>query len=364
MPNIITRYLIREILKSSSATVLILFVILMSNALGRILSDIADGDVPQQALLPVLFSQSVNVFSLLLPVGFFLGIVFAFGRLYKDHEIVVMNACGMGQRQFYRPVIIILIPLIVFSAYANIWLNAQMQRNAQKIVDREKNINEFDQVRPGQFNQGKNGDEIFYMESISADRLELENVIISQSQGDLMVMETAQTGRHQIDEKSGDLFLVIGPGERYEGKPGSRDYNIIEFEQHGILIEKKKDKKRSINVEEKTPEQLWKSKRTKNRTELHWRIAIPIVMIVLAFLAVPLSYIAPRQGRFGKVGYAFLAYLIYFNLMAFARAQLEAEAIPMALNFWWIHAIFIALTIALLWKRGGLFNYSLKRVSQ
>ena len=261
MPNIITRYLVREILKSSSATVLILFVILMSNALGRILSDIADGDVPQQALLPVLFSQSVNVFSLLLPVGFFLGIVFAFGRLYKDHEIVVMNACGMGQRQFYRPVIIILIPLVIFSAYANIWLNAKMQRYAHEIVEREKNINKFDQVRAGQFNQNKSGNEIFYMESISEDRLELKNVLISQSREGVMVMETAKTGRHRIDEKSGDLFLVVGPGERYEGKPGNRDYTIVEFEKHGILVEKKKDKKHKLNAEARKPGQLWKSKR-------------------------------------------------------------------------------------------------------
>ena len=357
MPNIITRYLIREILKSSSATVLILFVILMSNALGRILSDIADGDVPQQALLPVLFSQSVNVFSLLLPIGFFLGIIFAFGRLYKDHEIVVMNACGMGQRQFYRPVIIILIPLVIFSAYANIWLNAKMQRYAHKIVESEKNINKFDQVRAGQFNPSKSGNEVFYMESISDDRLELKNVLISQSRDGIMVMETAKTGRHRTDEKSGDLFLVVGPGERYEGKPGNRDYTIIEFEKHGILVEKKKDKKNRLNVEARKPDQLWKSKRVRYQTELQWRISIPIVMIVLAFLAVPMSYIAPRKGRFGKVGYAFLAYLVYFNLMAFTRAQLEAEAIPLALNFWWVHAIFIALTIALLIKRGGFLSF-------
>jgi len=362
MPNIITRYLVREILKSSSATVLILFVILMSNALGRILSDIADGDVPQQALLPVLFSQSVNVFSLLLPVGFFLGIVFAFGRLYKDHEIVVMNACGMGQRQFYRPVIIILIPLVIFSAYANIWLNAKMQRYAQEIVDREKNINKFDQVRAGQFNQGNRGDGVFYMESISEDRLQLTNVLISQSRDDVMVMETARTGRHRLDENTGDLFLVIGPGERYEGKPGSRDYTITEFERHGILVEKKKAAKPRIDIEARPPEQLWKSKNVRLRTELHWRMAIPVVLIVLAFLAVPMSYIAPRQGRFGKVGYAFLAYLIYFNLMAFTRAQLEVKAIPLALNFWWVHAIFIALTIALLMKRGGFFGFQPQRV--
>ena len=116
MPSIITRYLTAEILKTSAATLLVLFVILMSNALGRVLSDIADGDTPQQALWPVLLSQSVNIFTLLLPIGLFFGIVFAFGRLYKDHEIVVMNACGMGYGQFYKPIILILLPVFSLTA--------------------------------------------------------------------------------------------------------------------------------------------------------------------------------------------------------------------------------------------------------
>ncbi len=355
MPNIITRYLTGEIIRSSAATVLILFIILMSNALGRVLSDIADGDVPQQALLPVLLSQSVKVFSLLLPVGFFLGIIFAFGRLYKDHEIVVMNACGMGYRHFYRPVIIILIPLLAFSAYANLWLNAQMQRNAQEIVEQGKDAHEFDQFRAGQFNQSNDGEDIFYMESISDDRLVLNNIILSQNSEGQSIYETARSGRHRFDESSGDLFLVIGPGERYEGMPGESDYRIIEFEQHGILVEKKKNlKKRQVDVEEKTPEQLWKSNQLKDQVELQWRISISVTLVVLAMLAVPLSYIAPRQGRFGKVGYAFLVFLIYLNLMAFCRAQIEAKVIPIVINFWWIHIIFAIFSILLLARRNGI----------
>ena len=120
MFSIVTRYIFREILKSSSATVLILFVILMSNALGRVLSDIAGGEVPYQALWPLMLSQSVNLFSLLLPIGFFFGIVFAFGRLYKDHEIVVMNSCGMGYLQFYKPVVLISLPVFIISAYCRL----------------------------------------------------------------------------------------------------------------------------------------------------------------------------------------------------------------------------------------------------
>ena len=365
MPNIITKYLMREILKSSAATVLVLFVILMSNAFGRVLSEIADGKIPQQALLPVMLSQSVNLFSLLLPVSFFLGIVFAFGRLYKDHEIVVMNACGMGYGLFYRPVLIILLPLLIFSAYSNIWLNAQMQRNAQNIIEQENNLNEFDQIKSGQFNQSQSGDRVFYMESISEDRLELNNVVIGQSGKAEMILETAQSGRHRIDEESGDLFLVVGPGERYEGRAGEKDFKIISFQQHGILIEKKESrKKRTVDVEEKTPRQLWNSNGARDRTELHWRIAIPVVMLVLALLAVPLSYIEPRQGRYGKVGYAFLVYLVYLNLMGFTRAQLEAKSIPFVVNFWWVHFVFITLAIILLFRKSGSGWFAGKKVNQ
>ncbi len=358
MPNIITRYLTIEILKGSAATVLILFIILMSNALGRVLADIADGDIPQQALWPVLLSQSVNIFSLLLPIGFFFGIVFSFGRLYKDHEIVVMNACGMGYGHFYKPVILILAPLVLLSAYSSIWLNAQVQRTVENIVEQEKDVQEFARFKPGQFNQSKNGEHVFYMQSLSEDKQQLNNIIISQTKRDGTVFETAKSGRQKTDEETGNVFLIVGPGERYEGESGQKDYKIIEFEQHGILIEKKKKGPRQqIGEEEKPPQELWRSSRIADRVELRWRISIPVILVVLALLAVPLSYIAPRQGRYGKIGMALLIYIVYLNLMAYTRAQLEAESLPLAFGFWWVHLIFIIFTIGLFIKRNGAISF-------
>ena len=357
MPGLITVYLAREILKSSSATVLVLFVILISNALGRVLADIADGDIPQQALWPVMLSQSVNILSLLLPIGMFLGIVFAFGRMYKDHEIVVMNACGIGYWDFYKPVLIVLTPVLAFSVYASLVLNPEVQRKAQKIVDREENRHEFLQLKVGQFNQREGGELVFFMDSLSPDKLELQNVIISETGGDRMVLETAEAGRRKTDEKTGDLFLVLGPGERYEGNAGENDHRLIRFREHGIFLENKNKPAAAKRRLEQVPlKRLWKSKALKPRIELHWRIAIPVVLVVLCLLAVPLSYISPRQGRFGKVGYALLIYIAYLNLMALTRAQLEARTLPLELNFWWVHGLFIALALALLYRRNrGIF---------
>ena len=181
MGNIITAYMAREILKASGATVFILFVILVSNALGRLLADIADGDIPQQALWPVLLAQSIGLLSLLLPIGVFLGIVFAFGRMYKDHEIVVLNACGVGYGDFYKPVALVVLPLVVFSIYASVWLDSEVQEHAQRIIEREQNVHEFQQIKAGQFNQSKSGDQVFFMDSITEDRLELRDIIISES---------------------------------------------------------------------------------------------------------------------------------------------------------------------------------------
>lgn len=352
MGSIITAYMAREILKASAATVFILFVILVSNALGRLLADIADGDIPQQALWPVLLSQSIGLLSLLLPIGVFLGIVFAFGRMYKDHEIVVMNACGVGYADFYKPVAWVLIPVLAFNLYASIWLDAQVQRHAQNIVERERSVHEFTQIKAGQFNQSKGGNQVFFMESITPDRLELRDIIISESGQDRMVLETAETGRQSIDPTTGDLFLVVGPGERYEAETGERDYRIIEFREHGILLENQpRSAGRKTSSKRKPPEQLWRSDNVEDQVELHWRIAIPMVLLTLALLAVPLAYIAPRQGRFGKVGYAILVYIAYLNLMAVTRSQLENESLPMTINFWWVHAVFLGFTAYLLWRR-------------
>ncbi len=352
MRNIISRYLAREVLKTSAATLLVLFVILLSNALGRVLADVADGDVPQQALWPVMLSQSVAILSLLLPIGLFLGIVFAFGRMYKDHEVVVMLACGVGYRDFYLPVLAVTLPLCALSAYTTIWLNAAVQLYAEEIVNVENNRNEFQQIKPGQFNQSSDGDLVFYMESLSEDRLELRDIIISQTLADRMVLETAESGRQRIDEKTGDLFLVVGPGQRHEGIAGQGDFNIIEFEQHGILIENRPDDDEfRLDADQKTPAQLWASTRARDQAELHWRIAIPVALLVLALLAVPLSYIAPRHGRFGKVAWALLAYIVYMNLIGVTRAQLETGNLPMVINYWWVHALFVALTVFLLYRR-------------
>jgi len=358
MSNIITGYLAREIFKTSAATVLVLYVIFISNELGRELADVAQGDTPLKALGVVMLSESVKVLSMLLPIGIFCSIIFTFGRMYKDHEIVVLNACGIGYRDFYKPVAIVVLPMFLLSCYFSLVLNAQMRSQAYAAIDQGADQHEFRSIKAGQFNETSGGG-VFYMESISEDKLELQEVIVGQTSPDAMIMEVAKSGRQKIYDMTGDLFLVLGPGQRVEGVAGQKNFKFLDYEQHGVLIQKKKrlagKRVRSIA---KPFAVLWTSSEKSDRVELRWRIAIPIVLVTLAIVAVPLSHISPRQGRFGKVGYALLVYFVYLNLIVMTRAQLEAGVVPMVINFWWVHLLFIAFAALLLYRRnkGVLFR--------
>ena len=345
------RYLLREIFKSSAATTLILFVILMSNTLGRLLSEVSAGELPQAGLFPVLLGQSVQIFSFLLPLGFFLGVIFAFGQLYKDHELVVLHACGFGYKQLYATLLLILLPFFFITLYSGLWLSASALRSAKQIVDEKSNVNEFQQLKVGQFNLSKDKKNVFFMQSMSEDRLQIEKVIITQKNKQVDAIETAQRGRNKLDEKSGDLFLEVGPGTRYENRPGHLDYKIIEFDKHGILLEKNKRQTSRLHKTEKTPAELLASKSRYEHVEFYWRLNPAFSLLVLGLLAVPLSWIAPRQGKYGKVGLALLSFILYQNLLGFTREALERGSLPMWLNFWWVHLLFLALALLLLKQR-------------
>jgi len=52
------------------------------------------------------------------------------------------------------------------------------------------------------------------------------------------------------------------------------------------------------NIEAQPTQDLIGSTDPDKRAELHWRIALPTMCLVLTLIAVPLSRLRPRQGRY------------------------------------------------------------------
>jgi lipopolysaccharide export system permease protein len=84
--------------------------------------------------------------------------------------------------------------------------------------------------------------------------------------------------------------------------------------------------------------------------ELQWRISVILLIPVLTLLAVPLSKVDPRQGRFARLVPAALLYGLYFMLLQVSRDAVEDGSLSPVIGMWWVHLIFVGAGLALMWR--------------
>src|SRR6202034_4829316 len=76
--------------------------------------------------------------------------------------------------------------------------------------------------------------------------------------------------------------------------------------------------------------------------QLQFRISTPLMALVLTLIAVPLSRLRPRQGRYARVGFAIVVYFVYSQLLSAAKVWLEKGELSPAIGVWWVHILLLA----------------------
>jgi lipopolysaccharide export system permease protein len=99
------------------------------------------------------------------------------------------------------------------------------------------------------------------------------------------------------------------------------------------------------NLDAQPSRALYESTDKVKRAELHWRIALPVMCIVLTFVAVPISRLNPRQGRYARFLPAIVLYFVYSNLVSAAKVWIARGTVPEWLGLWWTHILVILLAL-------------------
>ena len=60
-------------------------------------AEAASGKLAADILLPVMWYRLPGFLELLIPLGLFIGIFMAYGRLYVESEMLILGACGAGR---------------------------------------------------------------------------------------------------------------------------------------------------------------------------------------------------------------------------------------------------------------------------
>lgn len=356
MPRILDRYIFREIASTWLGVTMILLLILLTNQFARVLGDVAKGKLPKDAAFDVIGLSAAQYLTILVPIGLFLAVMLALGRLYRDSELPAMMACRVGPSGIYRPLTWLMVPLALGVAWLSMDLGPRALHSIERVGAEARREADLASIEPGRFVSIGPDSAVVYGESIRADGL-MENVFLQRNleNGQLEVV-VAKLGE-QIESDDPDVrFLVLHEGRRYEGVPGTTEFRVVEFLEHGIPY-----RLPSLDPPDPRPRampfvRLWQSNELAHIAELQWRIGVPLATIILSILAVPLSRTQPRAGRYGRITIGLLVFIIYLNMLSAAKAWIEQGSLSPSLGLWWVHAAVLSCALMLLAKQNGLLR--------
>jgi len=350
--RLLDRYLLRETAAAWLAVTVVLLAIMLSTRFASVLNFAAKGEIPRDLLFDVAMLSTLRYLVILIPASLLLAIMIALGRLYSDNEITAMSACGMSPRQLYRPFLSLAVLLMLLTAALAFQIGPWAGRQADYLVKDAKRMLQLMPLEAGQFRSLAGGRAVFYTAAMDPGGERFGQVFahLEPERGQPSVV-VADHGRQRIDPSSGDRVVVLEDGYRYVGTPGSADYDVVKFRELTLRLSPPPFIYFNDQRVLAPTQALLGSRDPRDQAELQARLAAPLSVLLLALLAVPLSHLKPREGRYGKLVLGILAYLVYANLISLGQSWIGKGLIPAGVGLWWVHGAVLSATLWLMARR-------------
>ena len=238
MSSIISRYILKETIQTWFVVTMVLLLILLTNMFAQVLGDAAADKFPKEAVFRVMGLTSLQYLTILIPIGLFLSIMLALGRLYRDSEMAALMACGIGPTNFYRPLILLSVVLAMLVGWLSLNVTPNALYQVQLILEEAKQRLDLKFLDAGQFITFDYADSeiVMYAESISADGV-LDKVFLQRHKGsEVEVIVASQAWQDESPDASIRL-LKFSDGRRYMGEPGTPTFEIVSFREYGMPFE-------------------------------------------------------------------------------------------------------------------------------
>ena len=347
---IIRRYLVKQVVSTSLVVIALLTLIMMGGRLIKYFGVAAQGRLDAGILFSIIGYRLPEFLTLILPLGFFIGLMLVFGRLYVDHEMAVLNGSGISRHQLARLLIPMTLVYLLAQGFLMLWASPWGIRQFEALTSEQAVRTGFDLVRPKEFISS--GPYTIYAGDLSEDRKNLKDIFFYQraekeGKPDVMILAQEATRIEMPNDAANVVDLVNG--RRYEIYPGTPQYTQAEFESYRLRIESNKEAELASDEVEALPTgQLWKNRQDPVvASELGWRVFVPFAIVIALILSVALSEVSPRQGRYLKL---FPALMIFASLIV-ALMAIKTRVSKAEMGIWAYPLVLIIYAIA-----GALFS--------
>jgi lipopolysaccharide export system permease protein len=349
------RALLREFASLAGAVFMTLFSIALTTQLIRLLGKAAGGSIPTDAVLAFVGFFALGTLPVLLSLTMFISVLLTLTRGWRDSEMVIWFSSGLPLTAWLKPVMIFALPLTAVIGALSLFISPWAAQMGAQYMNKLEARDDVSRVTPGVFGETAGKERVFFVESVSGEQNQVQNVFLSSVQQGKSGVSMSRSGRTET-APNGDRFIVLEQGRRYEGAPGDEQYRVTEFDRYAARIETREN-----TVPERTHKNMptWSlvtNPTNANLAELLWRFGIPISALVLVLLAIPMSFVNPRAGRSMNLLFALFTYMVYSNLISVSQARVSQGRLDFWIGFWLVHVAMVLLLVVLFAQRMQLIR--------
>lgn len=360
---ILRRYLVRQVVSTSLVVSSLLTLVFMGAQLVKFFGRAAEGRMDASILFSIVALRFPDFLTLILPLGFFIGLMLVFGRLYVDHEMAVLNSSGISRDTLGIMLVPLTLVMVLVEGSLLLGVSPWCIRKYDEILNTQLVKAGFDLIKPREF-VSREGVAI-YAGSFSEDKRSLKDIFYYQAskqpdKPDRMII--ANSGA-QVNDKEGESkgenrgsMVDLRQGRQYQIFPQKLEYSHAEFDslQARLDPQQQDDSAGRQSIEGASFSNLLKRSDDPHAlAEIGWRLTGPFVMLLALVLALPLSQVNPRQGRYIRL---FPAIMIFASLIVAVMA-VKARVAKGGLGIWAYPAVMVVYVVV------GLFLSRRQRLS-
>jgi lipopolysaccharide export system permease protein len=366
--TVIDRYVLRQISMPLLASLGIGLLVLLAERLVRLL-DVTLGKKNSFGVVFELLAYLVpHYLGTAIPAALFLGLLFGFNKLSKNHEIDAMMAAGIGLHRLLRPALWLALLFSIASLAMFGWIQPQTRYAYRSVLFDVANVDAFFLAEEGVFMQS--GNRTFILDKLNRTDNSFERIFVFDYQG--------PGGSETLTASSGKLITVPGQNrpilrlndghrllvERWPTLTGSGTAvpaSVAKFDQTDTPLGKvSKDlfRPRGEDEREMTLPEIYAAmdnppkSTTKNamRAEFHRRIINIIAMLILPVLAIPFAIGRARSPRAYRMAIALVLLVGFHEILEQGALAAKLGTFSPWISMWFPMALLTAFAIWRFWN--------------
>jgi len=340
----------KELARGFGATLVVILTIVLTMMLIRTLGLAANGAVAPKDVALLLGYTALGHLPTMLALSLFIAVVVSLGRMYRDSEMAVWFASGVGLSRFVKPVLRMAWPVLLLVGALGLLVWPWSNQKISELKTRYEQRSDLSRVAPGTFQASSDGSRVFFVEREGEVAGLGRNVFMLSQSGAREAVTTARAGR--VETVGDTRQLVLDGGNRNEQNTRTGDHTHAQFGTYRMTV----DTAKASAAQARPPKTLPLIELVRNPVPLHqgelvWRLGLLFGAANLMLLGIGTSATNPRRASNWNLLFALLVFVVYYNLLSLSQAWVASQRVGMAAALIALHGSAFLLATGLIWWR-------------